>query len=157
MNITRRLIFVNNRFNYLYRFKDKFQLFPYDPSLKGPSNLHIPLCLEFSFNPKDIPQEEGMPDGISKHDFLTKEANTLLFLLTIFTQYRFFNYNDGQYWFYPARGDNENEDNNLRSGYKNIKSLWGQKSLFGEINDEKTFLCIIDRSILFICKWVIIC
>ena len=45
--VSRWIVFVNSRFNGFYRYRNEFQVYPLDPSLKGAVNPHIPCALSF--------------------------------------------------------------------------------------------------------------
>ncbi len=84
--VSRWIVFVNSRFNGFYRYRNEFQVYPLDPSLKGVANLHIPLCIEFSYDPQRIIFDERKPKRICIRDHENSIVKEYLFLLTIFTQ-----------------------------------------------------------------------
>ncbi len=135
--VSRWTVFVNSAISGYYRYKNEFQIYPLDPSLKGVANLHRPLCIEFCYDPSKIKIDERKPKQIYKFDHENSIVREYLFLLNVFTQYLFYLYDSDQCWFFPLSSE-DGLDNikNLKGYNEHIKSCWGQKSFNGDINSD---------------------
>lgn len=135
--ISRSVVFVSKRFNGYYRYQDKFQVFPLDVSLRGVANLHIPLCIEFAYDPQDIEYREATPKQVCISDHEHSIVREYRLLLTVLTQYNFFTYNTEQCWFFPLSSNNDISNvKNLKGYSERVRSCWGQKSFSGDLNDD---------------------
>ncbi len=135
--VSRWMIFVNSPFRGYYRYQDKFQIYPLDPTLRGVTNLHRPLCIEFCYDPNAIRIDESKPKQICISDYENSIVREYLSLLSVFTQYNFYLYDSDQCWFFPLSQDSDFDNTRDLKGYNaNIKSCWGQKMFNGDINSD---------------------
>lgn len=109
----RKIIFSHVPLEGCFRYKDIFQIFPLEN--KDASNLqscayHYPIVIEYFF---DTPDTEFMPVcknssikspipvEVTNASVANKKLKEILALLSVFTNYRFFDYDAEQAWFVP--------------------------------------------------------
>ena len=122
----REIVFSHVPLNGYFRFKDIFQLLPPDAFLPEVQHLtnHHPVIIEISYNKpdteyilhnKDIGIKNPINSDITEMTHGIIKIKEIIRLLTVFTNYPFFDYKFEQAWFQPFNG----------SGFE--QSVWGQK------------------------------
>lgn len=110
--------------NGFFRFRDDFQILPIEERAPKPSYVmcHHPLTIEYKIEidetPRTFPDGREMPQWIVNNDDAAKKLNELLLLLTTFSSYRVFMYQNSQSWFLPMEGIKEQQ----------WESVWGQQT-----------------------------
>ncbi len=117
----------------LYKFDNDFQILPVEERAPRPPYTmgHHPLIIEYKFvvdeTPRTYPDGQKMPQWILNNDDASQKLNELLLLITTFSLFHVFMYQNSQSWFIPT----EDEKNDV---------IWGQqtydyKDFKSKIND----------------------
>jgi hypothetical protein len=109
--LVRNIIFSEIEFKGFYNYKDSFQFFNIDKPEKTPLFAHNPVCLELKldFDPVEFGKLYKEDDSDSEGKKRFKESfynsyklNEIRVLLSVFTNYPFYNYDNRHYWFSPS-------------------------------------------------------
>jgi hypothetical protein len=109
-----------------YRFDDDFQILPPEEKAPQPPYVmcHHPLIIEYKFvvdeTPRTFPDGQEMPQWIINNDDAARKLNELLLLITTFSFFRVFVYQNAQSWFIPM----EKSDDSIR------EVIWGQQTYY---------------------------